>query len=336
MTKVSVIVPVYNIEHFLSKCLDSICGQSLQDIEIICINDCSLDNSLHILNQYSKKDKRVKVVDFDVNKGVSFARNYGIDLATSEYISFVDGDDYIDMNFLNNLYHLAKNKDADIAKGEVKEYVNGIIQKDMFNINDNVIKNSGKLYFYTYWWSALYRRELLIQKNIRFLKNLSNGEDGVFLTEVLRYSNKIVCDNDVFYHYVRRENSADSKMLTSKALNSLMSSYSRALDLANLQVEDSGYISFYFFYIQNTIKNVFRTDVLELKINCILQMLDFYNKSLKQSKLLEKIKEEFPLLCEGFEKKDADFLKSRLLFCSYNQFMANNFRAKLIKAKGEN
>ena len=98
MVKVSVVIPVYNVEDYLRDCLDSIVNQTLKDIEIICINDGSTDNSLEILEHYKSKDERIKVISQE-NGGISAARNKGIDLASGDYISFIDSDDYIDNNF---------------------------------------------------------------------------------------------------------------------------------------------------------------------------------------------------------------------------------------------
>ena len=95
MPKISVIVPIFNVEKYLKECLESIINQTFKDIEIICINDGSTDNSLDILNQYAEKDNRIKVIT-QSNQGLSAARNTGIKYANGEYISFIDSDDYID------------------------------------------------------------------------------------------------------------------------------------------------------------------------------------------------------------------------------------------------
>ena len=102
MPKISVIVPVYNVEKYLARCLDSIINQTLADIEIICINDGSTDNSLEILNDYAKKDSRIKIID-QTNAGLSCARNAGMQIAQGEYIGFVDSDDWIDLDFYEKL-----------------------------------------------------------------------------------------------------------------------------------------------------------------------------------------------------------------------------------------
>ena len=113
--KVSVIVPVYNTEQYLKRCLDSICFQTLKDIEIICINDASTDDSLHILKEYALLDNRIKIVNFEQNQEVSHARNTGIEMARGEYIGFVDSDDTIESYCYEKLYNSAKESDADIA-----------------------------------------------------------------------------------------------------------------------------------------------------------------------------------------------------------------------------
>ena len=98
MAKISIIVPVYNTEKFLEKCLNSLINQTLKDIEIICINDGSTDNSLQILEKFANKDKRIQIIN-QTNSGPSIARNIGIKKAVGEYIGFVDSDDWVDSNF---------------------------------------------------------------------------------------------------------------------------------------------------------------------------------------------------------------------------------------------
>ena len=112
--KVSVIIPVYNVEQYLRECLDSVVNQTLKDIEIICVNDGSTDNSLVILEEYAAKDERIKIVNKE-NGGLSSARNCAIPLARGEYIGFVDSDDWIDLDFYEKLYNTAKKYKAEIA-----------------------------------------------------------------------------------------------------------------------------------------------------------------------------------------------------------------------------
>ena len=112
--KVSIIVPVYNVEKYLRQCVDSIVNQSLKEIEIICINDGSTDNSLQILEGYAQRDKRIKIIN-KRNEGLSTARNTGMEYATGEYIGFVDSDDFINEKMYENLYKNAKSNKSDIV-----------------------------------------------------------------------------------------------------------------------------------------------------------------------------------------------------------------------------
>ncbi len=121
MALISVIIPVYNASAYLKRCLDSVCNQTLLDIEIICVNDCSNDNSLEILNEYRNKYSNLKIIDCKFNGGESKARNIGLDHVTGEYIGFVDNDDEIDLDFYENLYNKAITTNADIVKGNVIE-----------------------------------------------------------------------------------------------------------------------------------------------------------------------------------------------------------------------
>lgn len=130
LPKVSVIIPVYNTEKYLKKCLDSVCNQTLQDIEIICINDCSQDNCLEILKAYALSDTRVRIIDFKENRGAGAARNAGIEAAQGEYIGFVDSDDFIDLDFYEKLYNSGTKTKANVVKGAVEHtFLGGQILK---------------------------------------------------------------------------------------------------------------------------------------------------------------------------------------------------------------
>ena len=114
MIKVSVIIPVFNVEKYLNQCLDSVCAQTLKDIEIICINDGSTDNSYNLLCEYAKLDSRIIIIN-QSNKGVSSARNAGVKLARGEFLCFIDSDDYVDSDYLEKLYQSAVTNNCEIA-----------------------------------------------------------------------------------------------------------------------------------------------------------------------------------------------------------------------------
>ena len=194
MPKVSVILPTYNVALYIDKCIQSLLSQTLKDIEIIFIDDCSPDNSVEIIQKYN--DSRIKIIRHSVNKYTAEARNTGIDNATGEYIAFVDPDDYIDKDFLFKLYNLAKNNNADIAKGI---YIN--IPSNKIINNNQQIKNN-KYNFHFAMWTAIYKKELIIKHNIRFSIDTICGQ-----FPMVHYANKIVTCDDAIYYYVKHENS---------------------------------------------------------------------------------------------------------------------------------
>lgn len=209
MIQVSVIIPVYNTEKYLPKCLESVCNQTLKDIEIICVNDASPDGSLAVLQEYAKNDNRIKLINFTENKGAAAARNAGIDAATGEYIGFVDSDDFVDLDFYEKLYTKAKETDADAVKGNVydcDENGENPTLTDFYNMNDKIRKN--KAYFYYGFTSAIYKKALIETYKICFPEHISHFEDPYFSIQVAIYIDKIAFDDDARYFYVRHKSSA--------------------------------------------------------------------------------------------------------------------------------
>lgn len=243
MPKVSVIIPVYNTEKYLSKCLESLISQTLQDLEIICVNDGSTDNSLELLKSYAQQDKRIKIINFKENQGVSRARNAGIQAAIGEYIGFADSDDTVDLDFYEKLYNKAKDTNADIAKGDLKEiFPNGKII--LYPQNEAILKYQNKFCFYLSFTSAIYRLDLIKANKIFFNHRLVHTEDLVWLNQVISNSNKVEIVPDAYYNYLRRDDSTDTMTLTDRNaasayigikhifLNTLLSSKSSNLDFS--------------------------------------------------------------------------------------------------------
>ncbi len=196
--KVSVIIPVYNAQAYLRQCLDSVINQTLTGIEIICVNDCSPDNSFEILKEY---EPRVKIINFEQNRGVSAARNAGIDEATGEYIAFVDSDDYLAADFYEKLYKLAKATDADVAKGA---YFYETTNNTHLQYNKEIRRS--KFAFCCEFASAIYRREFLNENNLRF-PPLTDMEDPVFSLNVAIKANKVETDDTAIYNVTLNPNS---------------------------------------------------------------------------------------------------------------------------------
>ncbi len=216
--KVSVIIPVYNTENYLRKCLDSVCNQTLKDIEIICINDCSTDSSLELLRGYASKDSRIKIIDFKENKGAAVARNTGIDEAQGEYLGFIDSDDYVDINFYENLYKKAYETRSEVIKGSDMIIVHTDGTKEVDKQNERIKKN--KINFWSQYTTAIYQREFILKNNIRFPIGLLVGEDPVFAIKCAFLSNKIDIINNAQYYYIRRDGSLDSENWDDKKIDS--------------------------------------------------------------------------------------------------------------------
>jgi len=242
MPKVSVIVPVYNVEPYLRRCLESLVNQTLKDIEIICINDCSPDKSLAILKEYAKKDERVKIIDFKKNQGVSVARNSGMKIAKGEYIGFCDSDDYVDLDFYEKLYGLAKEKNADITKGVWKVAGAGLIT----NFNELILKHKG--YFTYQFYTAIYRNKMLKKHKVKFPIGERPSEDICFSNHAGIVAKNIYVLNNTFYNYVIRDNSATKVTYCYKIICSVIRCYSIVLNRLDKEAKkDKNYINIYIY-----------------------------------------------------------------------------------------
>ena len=334
--KVSIIIPVYNTEKYLRKCLDSVCNQTLQDIEIICVNDCSPDGSLEILKEYASNDNRIKIINFTENKGVAVARNTAIEQAKGEYIGFVDSDDYVDLDFYEKLYNASNNGEFDIVKGALKELFieKGTITRDFLDINQKIQETNDKLFFCTYFSSAIFQRNLLCKNYIRFPEYLINGEDGVFLLECVLYAKNIYVISETIYYYCRHNDSANSQELNNQRYISLLKSYEMIFNKLNNIDRNYGLDFIYSFYLSNCIKLIFRTKSLENKKNALKVAFINFNKLQCNNGVKTYIKCNYPLLYNAFVGVDIDDLYEAALNKSYTKFMSDNFRYKLITKKG--
>ena len=155
--KVSIIIPVYNVEKYLAECLESVINQTLKDIEIICVNDASTDASLQVLNHFGKIDARIKIVNQSINQGLSITRNVGAKLANGEYLYFLDSDDMLDTHAMQELYKIANTCDTDIVLLNTSPfYENTEIEKRW--------KNYGLYYDRSSKYSGIYAgKDLLVQ-----------------------------------------------------------------------------------------------------------------------------------------------------------------------------
>ena len=209
--KVSIIIPVYNTERYLPQCLDSIINQTLRELEIICVNDGSSDNSLSILNNYRNKDNRIKIINKG-NRGVSAARNEGIKAARGEYITFVDSDDYVDLSTYEVLYEYAKKDDIDIIQMGIRRFKDGEDNYDMaLDFADAPVISARKFLranLSNYVWDKLYKSNVIKgRKPIKFINEISLAEDTCFSYMTLSRSRKFKRIDAKLYNYRNRPNS---------------------------------------------------------------------------------------------------------------------------------
>lgn len=224
--RVSVIVPVYNVEKYIHRCIKTIQNQSLEDIEIILVDDGSKDNCKKICDEYANSDNRIKVIHKE-NAGLGFARNTGIENATSKYIVFIDSDDYIELNMLEELYNNIEKNNVDVCycdfnrvkNGNIisaphligkqgvyeKEQIKNIIIPDLIggspdNKNDDVIG----------WgvWKAIYKRNIITKNQVYFHSEKEMiSEDIIFQLDYLKYVNKVSILEKRLYNYCINNNS---------------------------------------------------------------------------------------------------------------------------------
>jgi len=215
--KVSVIIPVYNCEAFLQQCIDSLCAQTLGAIEMIFVCDASPDNSLSILREAEKKDSRIRVIAFEENRGVSAARNAGLEIASGEYVIFCDSDDWVEPEMYETLYRMAQEKDADIAFCRVfKDYSHktenvplGFETGTRFDekaIRETLIPamlsketDSDDLPLSGYTPRNLFKRE--IAGKHRFREEIRYAEDLLFIVECMLCAKAAVAVDEAYYHY---------------------------------------------------------------------------------------------------------------------------------------
>lgn len=219
IVKVSVLVPIYNVEQFLPECLDSLVNQTLKEIEIICINDGSKDDSLNIIKKYAKNDKRIKIID-KKNSGYGDSMNQGLKKAIGEYVGIVESDDFIDKDAFSELYEVAKKYNVDVVKANFYEYV-GETKKDqavsdMFppEMVGKVIdprKNKEIYYQPPCIWSAIYKNEFLKENKIDFLPTPGAAyQDAGFNFKVWAMTRRAYLMRRAFLHY--RQDNANSSV----------------------------------------------------------------------------------------------------------------------------
>ena len=204
MPKVSVIVPIYNVEKYLEKCINSLLSQTLEDIQIILVNDGSKDNSGNIAKEYEKNNKNRIIYVEKENGGLSDARNYGLKYATGDFIAFLDSDDYIEKNAYEEMYNKAIEENADYVECDfIWEFPNKIRVDKQYPYKN---KKEMLSFVRVVAWNKLIKRQLITDNNLEFPKGL-RYEDVEFTYKLIPFVNKFAYVDKPFIHYVQREGS---------------------------------------------------------------------------------------------------------------------------------
>ena len=248
---ISVIVPVYNVEKYLEKCIDSVINQSYQELEIILVDDGSTDSSGIICNQYAEKDKRIKVIHQE-NRGQSCARNVGLKLATGNFITFVDSDDTIEINMFEKLIEIENKTGCDLVicghrtvqEGEELKHTNETFYTELLDINALWEEVFGKLNNAV--WNKLYKKELL--KGVYFPLELAHGEDLIFNLKYLEQCEFGAINRQPYYNYLKREDSVTTSSFSEKKLLEIVSK-DKALEIVKRSMPSQ---------IENAMKYCFR------------------------------------------------------------------------------
>lgn len=279
MCKISIIVPIYNAEKYILKCLDSLANQTIDDYEVILINDGSTDGTLLLLNDYTKRFPNIfKVYSID-NSGQGKARNEGIKYAKGEFIAFVDSDDYIESTMYEELYEFASESLYDLV---VCPYFrvdqnNNILGEELTSL-DNVIKIN------TSPWNKIFRRKRWIENDVKFAENLWY-EDVLAIYQYVFVANKVGFYNKPLYYYVYREQSSIN--IYSEKVNDIF----KVLDLLYVYLNSKGLLEVYY----NEIETIFILHGLLGHLSrCANEPIYLKrNQYIKEAK--QYIKQKFPL-----------------------------------------
>lgn len=320
MPKISVIIPVYNVAEYLPNCLDSILNQSVKEVEIICVNDGSSDNSLEILKDYEQKDKRVIIIDKE-NEGSGVARNAGLAIAKGKYVYFVDGDDWLEVDALNSMFEKAEDLNTDILIFGGLSYYENKSQKGGYSADKLPQKYLNKVFsakdikkeifkFPSTAWTKLYKRTFLEKNNIKF-QPIMVGQDQLPFFHSMITAERIALFPKNLYCYRKNRQGAVTAVKKKKNFSPVYVFYGIEELLKNIgMLEDYKYIFINRYFSKAT------------------SWLAKFDDNLKQGyfeeyyKLLEHIKKEYP---NGWWVKFNPKINDGYWNFKAKQFFAKNF-----------
>ena len=227
--KVSIIIPIFNTEKFISRCLDSIINQTYNNIEIIVVNDYTLDNSINIVADYVKRDSRIKVIEHKINRGLMMTRNTGINNATGDYIMFCDSDDFLPLNSVEFLLNEALKNRADITVGSYQrvntngKYSHICKPKLSFGSDPHSIYKSLLGFELSHsLWGKIFKTNLLKDNSYEVYENFTNSEDRLLFYQVVQNINCLSVVDEVVYYYCSNINSSTRKNFSEKSLKNIL------------------------------------------------------------------------------------------------------------------
>lgn len=289
MVKVSVIIPVYNVENYLERCLNSVLNQTYKDIEIILVNDGSTDSSGEICDKYGNKDKRIKVIN-NSNHGVSYSRNCGIRVATGEYVLFVDSDDTIESNYIWILVNANKFNNYDLILCNICDvYMNkkNVRYKEFFTLTNDFCNDYYKLVnILRVPFVKLYKLNIIKKYNIVFPEDISAGEDQIFNFNYYNFVKKYKFVDKALYNYFHRDNYSLSKQITIETFNqvikvlTLEKNFLEQNNINNKEYVFSNEIINYigaYVTLDNEKKNTYRD--FKIRVNKLKEILSDWSKS---------------------------------------------------------
>ncbi|MDR1337971.1 MAG: glycosyltransferase [Rickettsiales bacterium] len=310
--KVSVIIPIYNVAPYLARALDSLIYQTIGNLEIICIDDASTDGGGDILDAYAAGNKNIIVIKFPKNRGVSAARNAGLERAGGKYVGFLDPDDYLDRNFYAELFAAANTADADMAMGNV--YYKS---RDQTGTRDDLMARvaNNKFEFMYCWWAAIYRRQMLDDNDIKFPDGIICGQDFVFLNRAVVAANAVRVVPGTFYHYEMRENSAFSAALSGEKIDSQLRARAMLLEFMNAQdLREEDYMIVWLAMLKNFLAQLFeRNSNKQTRRLVVRGAIDFYWNAKFRTAAVMNIRRLNDNLYRFFESRDADGLLEYLI-----------------------
>jgi len=328
MSEISIILPVYNAEKYLVQCLDSLVNQTFKDIEIICLNDGSIDKSPEIIRGYSNKDSRIKLITQE-NKGAEVARRRAISLCSGKYIMFCDSDDWYEPNMCQKMYDAIKNNDVDIAMCKAnlvyevpeedrdKNYYSDFDYVGAEEITTELIEKLNPLL-----WNKIFKREIVDKNRITFpeSRDIRVAWDGFFVLEYLLASKKIFFIEDKLYNFRIREGSLVGDIMRgkSKSCYDIWNGFEEFYNILSAKrIADKNINIFLRQYETKTVFYFSNLNSLEDRIEVLILSKAFFNSISRDSDLIKIFKDRYLIsriidtcnfLEEKFKSKKKDFI----------------------------